>query len=97
MTVDDKKSLNRALWFFVLIATLVCVTPSPCIPDRNSNLNGKVQSAGNPNVRVWVNTNSGVYHCPGTRWYGKTKRGEFMTQKQAQSKGYRPAYGIACG
>jgi len=51
---------------------------------------------GNPNVKVWVNTNSGVYHCPGTRWYGSTKSGEYMTQKQAQEKGYRPAYGKVC-
>lgn len=55
------------------------------------------QSAGNPNVRVWVNTNSGVYHCPGTRWYGNTKQGQYMSQKEAQAKGYRPAYGSVCG
>lgn len=54
------------------------------------------QQAGNPDAKVWVNTRAGVYHCPGTRWYGKTKQGEYMTQKQAQEKGYRPAYGKAC-
>jgi hypothetical protein len=54
------------------------------------------ETYGNPNVRVWVNTNSGVYHCPGTRWYGNTKVGEYMAQKQAQEKGYRPAYGKFC-
>ena len=54
------------------------------------------QSQGNPNSKVWVNTNSGVYHCPGTGWYGTTKEGKYMTQKEAQAKGYRPAYGIAC-
>jgi len=51
---------------------------------------------GNPNVKVWVNTNFGVYHCPGTRWYGKTKQGEYMTQAEAQKKGNRPAYGKVC-
>lgn len=51
---------------------------------------------GNPNVEVWVNTASGVYHCPGTRWYGKTKHGEYMTQAEAQKKGFRPAYGKVC-
>jgi len=54
------------------------------------------QTQGNPNVKVWVNTHSGVYHCPGTRWYGNTKQGEYMTQKEAQDKGHRPAYGKVC-
>ena len=58
---------------------------------------GSSVSSGNPSVTVWVNTKSGVYHCPKTRWYGNTKQGEYMTQKDAQSKGYRPAYGIVCG
>lgn len=40
-------------------------------------------------VRVWVNTNSGVYHYPGERWYGNTQEGEFMTEKQAIARGYR--------
>jgi hypothetical protein len=47
-------------------------------------------------TKVWVNTNSGVYHCPGSRSYGKTKRGEFMTEGEARSRGYRAAYGRAC-
>jgi hypothetical protein len=55
-----------------------------------------VQQDRKPDVKVWVNTSSKVYHCPGTRWYGKTKVGEYMTQKQAQEKGYRPAYGKVC-
>ena len=48
-------------------------------------------------VKVWVNTNSSVYHCPGTRWYGKTKHGEYMSECEAIKKGNRPAYGKACG
>ena len=51
---------------------------------------------GNPEARVWVNTNSGVYHCPGTRWYGKTKQGAFMMQREARAQGNRPAYGSVC-
>jgi DNA uptake protein ComE-like DNA-binding protein len=40
---------------------------------------------------VWVNTDSGIYHREGDRWYGKTKQGEFMTEAEAQKKGYREA------
>jgi len=51
---------------------------------------------GNPDVKVWVNTTSGVYHCPGSRLYGNTKQGQYMTQAEAQEKHYRPAYGKVC-
>jgi hypothetical protein len=55
------------------------------------------QSAeGCPSVKVWVNTASGVYHCPGTRWHGATNEGIFMTQPEAQKKGYRPMHGTVC-
>jgi len=56
----------------------------------------KTIDAGNPEVKVWVNTDSGTYHCPGTRWYGKTQEGKYMTQKEAQDMGYHPAASRVC-
>ena len=32
---------------------------------------------------VWVNTRSGKYWRPGSRFYGKTKQGEFMSELEA--------------
>jgi hypothetical protein len=32
---------------------------------------------------VWVNTKSGKYWKPGSAYYAKTKRGEYMTEKEA--------------
>lgn len=46
---------------------------------------------------VWVNTSSRVYHCPGTRYFGNTARGRFLTEDAALSAGYRAAYGKGCG
>jgi hypothetical protein len=39
---------------------------------------------------VWVNTNSGVYHYQGERWFGRTKHGQFECEKQAAAEGDRP-------
>ena len=48
-------------------------------------------------ARVWVNPRSAVYHCPGSRYYGNTKAGEFMPEAAARAAGNRPAYGQGCG
>jgi tRNA A-37 threonylcarbamoyl transferase component Bud32 len=52
--------------------------------------------AGDPDVRVWANIRTGIYHCPGTRWYGKTKSGQFMGQAEAERKGYKADAGRVC-
>jgi hypothetical protein len=43
--------------------------------------------------QVWVNTKSGKYWKLGSRYYGKTKQGLYMSEKEAVQKGYRPANG----
>jgi hypothetical protein len=40
---------------------------------------------------VWVNTDTGVYHKPGSRWYGKSKHGKYMLEVDAIKAGYKPA------
>jgi hypothetical protein len=37
---------------------------------------------------VWVNTRSGKYFLPGSRYHGKTKEGAYMTEQEAQARGY---------
>jgi len=62
--------------------------PSPTISQNAPAAAGAGQ--------VWVNTASKVYHCPGDRWYGKTKHGSYMSEAQAQAHGARPDHGKAC-
>jgi hypothetical protein len=47
-------------------------------------------AAAKASGKVWVNTESGVYHKSG-RWYGKTKAGKFMTESEAKAAGYKEA------
>ena len=44
-----------------------------------------------PSPRVWVNTDSGVYHAEGSPFFSATKQGRYMTQAQAEAAGYRAA------
>ncbi|MFY9823836.1 MAG: helix-hairpin-helix domain-containing protein [Thermoanaerobaculia bacterium] len=40
---------------------------------------------------VWVNLDTKIFHRQGDPWYGKTKKGQFMTEADAVKAGYREA------
>jgi hypothetical protein len=42
-------------------------------------------------AKVWVNLSSGLYFQPGTRYYGKTQKGVYMSETNAKKKGYKAA------
>ena len=81
-----------------LVAVLLAVLLAPISFAPVSSLSAAPQArTEKKEVRVWVNTKSGVYHCPGSRWYGKTKHGKYMGECEAIKDGNRPAYGNRCG
>lgn len=61
--------------------------------DSSSALGAQV---GGGSTKVWVNRSSHIYHCPGSRNYGTTKNGVFMSEKDAMAQGNRGAYGRRC-
>jgi hypothetical protein len=51
---------------------------------------------GNPEVSVWVDSGTSRYYCPGSNLYGKTGKGEFLTQIEAQQKHFEPGDTAGC-
>ncbi len=64
------------------------VAKTPSVPT--------VAAAGGGNGQVWVNSASKVYHCPGDRYYGKTKAGAYMTEQAAIAAGNHGERGKTC-
>ena len=54
------------------------------------------EDKGNPSTRVWVDLHTALYYCPGSDAYGKTPKGKFMTQRDAELDSYEPASRKAC-
>lgn len=62
--------------------------PAANAPASKPNPAPKTSPAKNSGM-VWVNTESGVYHKRGTRWYGRTKQGKYMLEADAIKAGYK--------
>jgi hypothetical protein len=56
----------------------------------------KEQAPGGGPGMVWLNTESNVYHCPGSQYYGKTKQGAYMTEADAKAKGAHADHNRPC-
>jgi putative methionine-R-sulfoxide reductase with GAF domain len=54
------------------------------------------ESNGNPNTQVWVDLQTALYYCPGADLYGKTPKGKFASQRDAQLDQFEPASRKAC-
>jgi hypothetical protein len=50
---------------------------------------GPPAAGGGPGM-VWVNTESHIYHREGSKWYGRTKHGKYMSELDAIKEGDRP-------
>ena len=72
-------------WQRILVKLGIAEAPPPAIHYR-----------GNPNVKVWVDSHTALYYCPGEEQYGKTADGRFAAQREAQLDQFQPANRTVC-
>jgi len=65
-------------------------TPGPA-KGANAEVASRSPAAGGGHGLVWVNTETHVYHREGSRFYGTTKKGKYMTEAEAIKEGNKAA------
>ncbi len=80
--VDPTADLS---WFDRLLVNVGVAEPPPVQEYK-----------GNPDTQVWVDLHTALYYCPGADLYGKTPKGKFTSQKDAQLDQFEPAYRKSC-
>ena len=68
--------------------------PKPTASPAATTTTGSVEANATPapgggHGLVWVNSDSHIYHKEGSRFYGKTKQGKYMTEADAIKEGDR--------
>ncbi len=64
-------------------------TASPATTTTGSAELNATPAPGGGHGMVWVNTESHVYHKEGSRFYGKTKQGKYVSETDAMKEGDR--------
>jgi len=101
-------NLKKCILFLTCAALVFALVSAPAFAQAEkgkaqAEAKGKTQKieARTPPQKgmVWVNTDSAdkIYHVEGSRWYGKTKEGKWMTEADAKRDGYHAAGAGAAG
>ena len=89
-------NLRTSLAALVLGLSTLAYAQTATPPAKPMPKPAATEAPGGGPDKVWVNTSSNVYHCPGDRYYGKTKAGKYMTEKDAKAAGAHGEKGQVC-
>jgi hypothetical protein len=74
-------------------ASPAAAAPAPAAAKgASTQAEAKAPAPGGGHGLVWVNTETHVFHKEGSRFYGTTKKGKYMTEAEATKEGDRAAH-----
>ena len=68
---------------YLLLALFLVSASAPSLAAKAHEPRMMTTRCSADNPRVWVNTDTHVYHIKGDKYYGKTQHGTFMCKRSA--------------
>ena len=93
---------KKILGIFLFVLLVVAVTAPAISADAPHHSNNGLQLFNTEqsaklhcptDTVVWLNLPTGIYHYKGQHWYGNTKSGAYVCQKEADQAGDRATMG----
>ena len=94
---------KKILGIILLVLFVATVTAPAIIADNPHQSNSGLQLFSTEQAAkshcptdtvVWLNLPTGIYHYKGQHWYGNTKSGAYVCQKEANKAGDRATRGM---
>jgi hypothetical protein len=80
--------MRKTIAMIAALATAL-IASSPSYAQELFNAEQQAQQHCPADTVVWLNLPTGIYHFKGQRWYGATKRGAYVCQREADGAGDR--------
>ena len=83
--------MHRLIAATLVILLALFTVPAYAQSNRPAIFNSEQEAQNHcpKDVVVWLNLPTGVYHFQGERWYGNTRAGAYVCQKEADASGDR--------
>ena len=94
---------NKLLALLLVILFVAILTAPSISADETHHSNKGLQTFNTEQLAkqhcptdtvVWLNLPTGIYHYKGQHWYGNTKSGAYVCQKEADQAGDRATRGM---
>jgi hypothetical protein len=89
MFIRSSKLVRRTVIGFAAAVACGLLSASPAAPLEQFPQEDQAQQHCPKDTVVWLNLPTMIWHYKGQRWYGRTKHGAYVCEKEAVAAGAR--------